>query len=333
MTALLARHMPPNIVPIEPINLIWLGFTLSVVASIGPMATGSVAAPLSDILAVIGSGGCGWLWLLSRSLFRSEKPIQRWNIYALVAIIAIEGSSRLAHSHPQTGPIAEFYRILGNTEGFICIGALVMVFAEALAGYGSSLPKQERRFRQLFVLTFGTMIALTLLWVLNASENSLGGQWREPVLVSTALLAIVGTRLGISFRKLNPLSSSRKAKCTASSANDSILAKRIIQTLQEDRKFATPELKVADLADLLGEQEYKVTQCITGSLGYRNFNHMINSHRIDSAKEALASPENKGRPILLVAFDCGFNSIGPFNRAFKRQVGMTPREYRAALEA
>lgn len=173
------------------------------------------------------------------------------------------------------------------------------------------------------------MIALTLLWVLNAEENSLGGQWREPVLISSALAGIALTRLCISFRRQNPLSPARKPTCANRFDGDTVLAKRIIHTLKQDMKFATPELKVADLADLLGEQEYKVTQCITGSLGYRNFNHLINSHRIDSAKQALANPDNRERPILSVAFDCGFNSIGPFNRAFKRQVGMTPREYRA----
>jgi len=332
MTALLARRLPLNIAPLEPINLLWLAFTLSVTASILPSMVGGVAAPLSSIVAVVGSAGCGWLWLFARSLFREEKQIERWNIFAMGAIIAVEGSSNLIGRHPPNGPMSEMYRILGNAEGFICIGALVLVFAEVFSGYNTGLQKQERRFRQRFSLTFGTMIALTLLWVLNADENSLGGQWRETVLISSALVGIIGTRLCISFRKLNPLSSSRAPKYAARHAGDDVLAQRIIQFLKQDRKFATPELKVADLAALLGEHEYKVTQCITGSLGYRNFNHLINSCRIDSAKEALANPGNKDRLILSVAFDCGFNSIGPFNRAFKRQVGMTPREYRAAVE-
>lgn len=332
MTALLARRLPLNIAPIEPANLIWLAFTLSVTASIMPIVTGGVTAPFPNIVAVVGSGGCGWLWLLSRCLFREEKPIERWNICAMTAIIVVEGTSNLVGMYPTSGPMSEMVRILGNAEGFICIGALVLVFAEVLSGYGNNLVRQERRFRQIFVLTFSIMIALTLLWVLNAAENSLGGQWKEPVLISTVLAGIIGTKLCISFRKLNPLSQSRKPKCAARFAGDSILAERIIQALQQNRKFTTPELKVADLAELLGEHEYKVTQCITGSLGYRNFNQLINSHRIDSAKEALADPENKERPILLVAFDCGFNSIGPFNRAFKRQVGMTPSEYRAVVE-
>jgi len=328
MTTLQARRLPPAIMPIEPSDLIWLAFTLSVAASIVPIVTGGVAGPLAGVVAVVGSGGCGWLWFLSRSLFRKEKPIERWNIYTIVVIVAVEGTSNLIGANLTSGPKPEMYRIIGNAEAFICIGALVMVFAEVLSDYGNDLNKQELRFRQIFILMFGVMIALTLLWVLNADKNSLGGQWKEPVLISTALIGIVGTRLCIFFRKQNPLSSSKKPKLVG----DRILAKRIIQTLQQDGKFTIPELKVADLAEILEEHEYKVSQCITGTLGYRNFNHLINSHRIDSAKEALANPDNKEHPILSVAFDCGFNSVGPFNRAFKRQVGMTPREYRAAVE-
>ncbi len=329
MTTMLARRLPLNDAPIEPVNLIWLAFTLSVTASTIPLVTGGVTGPFSAVIAFVGSAGCGWLWLLARSLFREEKPVERWTIYAVMAIVAVEGTSNLIRAYPPSGPMPEMVRILGNAESFICIGALALVFAEVFSGYSNQLPRHERRFRQTFALTFGTMTALTILWALNANENSLGGQWRDPVLISSALAGIALTRLCISFRRQNPLSARGKTKFANRFDGDDILAKRIEQTLKHDRKFATPELKVADLADLLGEQEYKVTQCITGSLGYRNFNHLINSHRIESAKQALANPDNRERPILSVAFDCGFNSIGPFNRAFKSQVGMTPRQYRA----
>jgi AraC family transcriptional regulator len=34
------------------------------------------------------------------------------------------------------------------------------------------------------------------------------------------------------------------------------------------------------------------------------------------------------RPIVEIAFDSGFNDLPHFNRIFRREVGMTPREYR-----
>ena len=88
---------------------------------------------------------------------------------------------------------------------------------------------------------------------------------------------------------------------------------------------------MADLAQLIDEQEYKVTQCITGDLQYRNFNHMMNTYRIAHAQTLLAAQPHQSSSILAIAMDSGFNSVGPFNRAFKALVGKTPSEYRASL--
>jgi AraC-like DNA-binding protein len=43
---------------------------------------------------------------------------------------------------------------------------------------------------------------------------------------------------------------------------------------------------------------------------------------------ALADPAQEAVPILTIALDAGFQSLGPFNRAFKTQTGMTPSEFR-----
>jgi AraC-like DNA-binding protein len=48
------------------------------------------------------------------------------------------------------------------------------------------------------------------------------------------------------------------------------------------------------------------------------------------AEAALADPSQAEVPILTIALDAGFGSIGPFNRAFKAHTGLTPTEYRRA---
>ena len=98
----------------------------------------------------------------------------------------------------------------------------------------------------------------------------------------------------------------------------------------EEAFHAAPNLKVADLARRLGEPDYKVSRCITASLGFANFNQMLNAYRVARAREMLADPALRNRSILLIALDCGFGSIGPFNRAFKAAAGVTPRAFRNA---
>jgi AraC-like DNA-binding protein len=67
---------------------------------------------------------------------------------------------------------------------------------------------------------------------------------------------------------------------------------------------------------------------INEGLGHRNFNAFLNRYRIDEAKAALADPSQKDVPVLTIAMDAGFQSIGPFNRAFKADTGVTPTEFR-----
>lgn len=60
---------------------------------------------------------------------------------------------------------------------------------------------------------------------------------------------------------------------------------------------------------------------------------MANRFRIEEAKRRLADPALRRLPILTIAYDCGFGSIGPFNRAFKAETGLTPLEFRGRFRA
>ena len=49
---------------------------------------------------------------------------------------------------------------------------------------------------------------------------------------------------------------------------------------------------------------------------------------VEHVKAALADPGQAEVPVLTIALDAGFSSLGPFNRAFKTETGLTPTEYR-----
>ena len=85
---------------------------------------------------------------------------------------------------------------------------------------------------------------------------------------------------------------------------------------------------VGTLATRLGIPEYRLRRLINQRLGYRNFNVFLNEHRIAEAKAALADPSQAEVPVITIAMDAGFQSLGPFNRAFKATTGVTPTEYR-----
>jgi AraC-like DNA-binding protein len=74
--------------------------------------------------------------------------------------------------------------------------------------------------------------------------------------------------------------------------------------------------------------EYRLRRLINRSLGHRNFNAYVNSFRLAEARDALADPKRQALPVLTIALEAGFQSIGPFNRAFKATTGLTPTEFR-----
>ena len=87
-------------------------------------------------------------------------------------------------------------------------------------------------------------------------------------------------------------------------------------------------LTLAALASRLAVPEYRLRRHINQRLGHRNFNAYVNGLRIAAAQQALVDPALAGRPILSIALDLGFASIGPFNRAFKAITGLTPGDFR-----
>jgi AraC-like DNA-binding protein len=107
-----------------------------------------------------------------------------------------------------------------------------------------------------------------------------------------------------------------------------LLLRRLDRLMTVERIYRQEGLTIAVLAARLDVPEYRLRQAINEGLGYRNFNAFLNRYRIDEAKAALADPSQREVPVLTIAIDAGFQSIGPFNRAFKAATGLTPTEFR-----
>ena len=111
-------------------------------------------------------------------------------------------------------------------------------------------------------------------------------------------------------------------------ATTSLLLRRLDILMTVERVYRQEGLTIGGLAAKLGLPEYRLRQAINEGLGYRNFNAFLNRYRIDEAKAALSDPSQRDVAVLTIAMDAGFQSIGPFNRAFKAEIGLTPTEFR-----
>ena len=98
--------------------------------------------------------------------------------------------------------------------------------------------------------------------------------------------------------------------------------------MEEQKIYKKEGLTIRELAELMNEQEYRLRRLINGQLGFRNFNDFLNQYRINNACEILSDPAQTRKTILEIAYDLGYQSIGPFNKAFKDLKGATPTAYR-----
>ncbi len=97
--------------------------------------------------------------------------------------------------------------------------------------------------------------------------------------------------------------------------------------VEKEKPYLTPSLTIDELAKNLSIPSKHLSQVINEHLN-KNFFDFVNSYRVEEAKRYLLNSMNNHLTILYIAFEVGFNSKTAFNRAFKKQVGMSPTHFK-----
>ena len=96
--------------------------------------------------------------------------------------------------------------------------------------------------------------------------------------------------------------------------------------MQEDKIYRDPSLNLSKLAKRLNTNAKYISLVLNNAIG-KNFYEYVNEYRVEEVKTLLTKPENKNLTIEAIANQAGFKSKSSFNAAFKKQTGMTPRQY------
>lgn len=299
---------------------------LFVVASLAFVLKSTFAWQLGlagPVLAIVGNVTCGWSWLATRALFRPE-PARR-ALWPVAAVLLLMLATAIGPALPDTALSA---RLLDNAARLGSSAMLLLALTEPLRDLARHNDQVERRFRLTYAGGYAAILAVAVLAVDGAPAGTLARELSASIKATCAFASVIGFGLAWAFRLRHPLASPPGPALRKPVAADPRLGEELTHLMRERQLYSEAELRVADLARLTGEPEYKVTQCITGTLGFPNFNQMVNRYRIEEAKRRLADPACAHLPILTIALDCGFGSIGPFNRAFKADTQMTPQEFR-----
>jgi len=256
-------------------------------------------------LIVVGIGICGFLiWTTSPVLARA--CFQSLSVLALVmALAAAVQTVRTWSADLVAGRRRLRFAVLASTLLFIGLFSVsdLMAISPASVGLSGSL------LSAIGMLTIAVLAGWAVFQPLPV------GSPVAAVTVDPPGAAATLTRIG------PPADGDRDAIAPR-------LLRRIEHLMAVERVYRQEGLTIAVLAAKLDLSEYRLRQVINEGLGYRNFNAFLNRYRLDDAKAALADPSQRAVPVLTIAIDAGFQSIGPFNRAFKAETGLTPTEFR-----
>lgn len=258
-------------------------------------------------------------WLLSKSMF-SDGPVN-WKITAALALLVSLGYYVLYYiKHAEIGS-GQVTSLISSTVSLLFV---LLAIYEAQKQRKIDLIEKRRKMRTLFTYFVGATVLLTLLAELglqNADHELPKLLQRLSILIFTTYFLIENVALKSDFLEIK----SKKPIIT-----DPGLVDQIRSEVVENMLYRKETLSIKLLSSHINQQEYKVRQAINQQLGYRNFTDFINSFRIQEAKTILADPSQKEVTVLEIAYKTGFNSIGPFNRAFKSATHQTPTEFRKA---
>lgn len=102
------------------------------------------------------------------------------------------------------------------------------------------------------------------------------------------------------------------------------------RSMEEERLWLNADLNLTKLAQHCGAAP-KLLSTVLNQHMDTTFNDFVNGYRVDAVKERLRLPESRELTIAGLAYECGFNSLPTFQRAFKAATGMSPREYLAGV--
>ncbi len=153
------------------------------------------------------------------------------------------------------------------------------------------------------------------------------------LLASYALLnsVLIG---GYIWRQLHtysdPIRNGNNRKRNALSNESIQFFYKLDEWLKREKIYLDPNLKVKKVAQYLHVTEKLVSSSIN-DMAKENFNSYINSLRIAEAKRMMMSQDKQHFTIDAIAELAGFSNKVSFYSAFKKETGLSPREFRKSM--
>lgn len=141
---------------------------------------------------------------------------------------------------------------------------------------------------------------------------------------------------GISIRTVQPVKTEllsdlreeriAKKKALLEQSDIEIFRNQLLQYMEKEAPYINPDLSLRSLAALIDMRPNQLSWLLNASIG-KNFNEFINHYRIETFKNLAKDSANANITVLGLAYDSGFNSKTVFNTYFKKETGLTPKQF------
>lgn len=301
----------------------WSGALFSLSAAAFALNSGGPASAavhaIHPAIWFLSLGGAGYFWMFAVNLFE-DRPFTpaRWGPPVVMTLVGIAG---ILVPRPMADGIWITHNLL---EAVLMIHVISLVWRHRRG----DLIEARRALRAPVIL----LIAVYAI-ILSGFEIgwSFGLKSHLLDLVQAVSLAIISLLAASAFLQARPelFAAPRRAPDPgALDPQDRPALDRLQTLMTEAEPWHREGLTIGALAAEVGIPEHRLRRLINGALGYRNFADFVGARRIAAARIALADPANARAPISALAFDLGYASLGPFNRAFKDATGQTPSDWR-----
>jgi AraC-like DNA-binding protein len=279
-------------------------------------------------LIALSTGNAVVLWLFTRALFDDSFKLRWWHalVWAAMAAFSFVNCMWIA-----PGGNARISIIAINV---LVLGFIVLAVGRTVASWSADLVEGRRRIRVFIVSAaafYGCMNAVSQIVISSNGTSDVANAINSAVQV-LIVAAICYAMMRVDGAELFPAPevgiANEAVTAQEQGAADQKLVGALMRLMADERIYRHDNVSIGTLATKLSIPEYRLRRLINQKLGYRNFNVFLNNHRIEEAKAALADPTQAEVPVITIAMDAGFQSLGPFNRAFKATTGVTPTEYR-----
>ena len=300
-------------------------FAIAVIGYVFNSSASSRAAvgDLHPLFRALSYGGIGAFWAFVLAIFEDRRlspslltPFVGLTVYGIAASFASAGSHGV------------WWIVHNAIEVGLAAHALFVVYRS----WRGDLVDARRRLRGPFIASVALFAVVISGFEIGEDLGVSAGWYQMAGALGLAGFSLLGTFVLFDLRSallgavIPPASTVPKA--IGPDAADRLEIDRVTALMDAGEVWRREGLAIGTLAQELSIPEHRLRRLINDQLGYRNFAAFVNARRIEAAKRVLADPGEARKTIASIAFDLGFGSLGPFNRAFKEETGETPTEWR-----